>query len=182
MSTLTDDIPPTVIVYGPAGCGKTRNSAKLKELFGLNKVIDGWTGSTAIPRLGALVLTQLTREEISGRCLSVGAWNYVTAMAEIDNGSPSSPDAPTAPEILQRAAKHMEDRAKERDQPGGERSMGRCVASFNAATGHALSERDGWMFMAFLKAVRACTTPAGRPDDYEDGAAYFSLAGEAATR
>lgn len=84
-----------------------------------------------------------------------------------------------APDILKRAAKHMEDRAAARDQPGGERSMARTVAAFNAITGHAISERDGWMFMVMLKAARACTTATGLPDDYEDLAAYAALAGEA---
>lgn len=85
-----------------------------------------------------------------------------------------------APDTLKRAAQHMEDRATARDQPEGERSMPRCVAAFNALTGHRLSERDGWLFMAVLKAARAATTPTGISDDYEDGAAYFGLAGEAA--
>lgn len=88
----------------------------------------------------------------------------------------------TAPEILKRAAQHMEDRAAARDQPGGERSMARTVKAFNAITGHEISERDGWMFMVALKAARACTTQTGLSDDYEDGAAYFGLAGESAQR
>lgn len=92
------------------------------------------------------------------------------------------PPVITAPDILKRAAQHMEDRAAARDQPGGERSMQRTVDAFNALTGHELSERDGWMFMVALKAARACTTPTGLSDDYEDGAAYFGLAGEAAQR
>lgn len=85
-----------------------------------------------------------------------------------------------APDILKRAAQHMEDRAAARDQAQGERSMARTVAAFNALTGHQLTERDGWMFMVALKAARACTTPNGIADDYEDGAAYFGLAGECA--
>lgn len=80
--------------------------------------------------------------------------------------------------VLRRAAQHIEDRAAARDQEGGERSMARCVAAFNAITGHQLSERDGWLLMVVLKASRACTTPTGIPDDYEDMAAYAALAGE----
>lgn len=76
-----------------------------------------------------------------------------------------------APEILAKARQHMEDRAAARDQAAGERSMARTVAAFNALTGRDLSERDGWLFMAVLKAARAFTTPTGIPDDYEDGAA-----------
>lgn len=86
----------------------------------------------------------------------------------------------TAPAILDAARGHLESRAALRDQAGGERSMARTVTAFNAITGHALSERDGWLFMATLKATRAATTAKGIPDDYQDGAAYFALAGESA--
>jgi hypothetical protein len=92
-----------------------------------------------------------------------------------------TPDA-SAPAILKAAADHLDSRAALRDQPQGERSMARTVAAFNALTGHQVSERDGWLFMAVLKAARACTTPAGILDDYQDGAAYFGLAGEAALK
>lgn len=83
-----------------------------------------------------------------------------------------------ANEILRQSAQHIEDRAEQRDQDGGERSMARCVAAFNALTGHQLSERDGWLFMVQLKAARATSTATGLADDYQDGAAYFELAGE----
>lgn len=86
----------------------------------------------------------------------------------------------TASDILRRAAGHIDERAAQRDQPQGERSMARTVTAFNALTGHQLSERDGWLFMVALKAARACTTPTGLPDDYEDLAAYAALAGESA--
>jgi len=85
----------------------------------------------------------------------------------------------TANDILDEAAGMLSARANDRDQPDGERSMGKIVECFNIATGHNLSERDGWLFMVFLKAVRAATTPQGKLDDYVDGAAYFGLAGEA---
>lgn len=86
---------------------------------------------------------------------------------------------PTANTILQDAQQHLLDRAAQRDQ-ASERSMERAVRAYNAITGHELSERDGWMFMVVLKATRACTTPAGIPDDYEDLVAYGALAGESA--
>lgn len=85
----------------------------------------------------------------------------------------------TANTILQDAQQHLLDRAAVRDQ-ASERSMERAVRAYNAITGHELSERDGWMFMVVLKATRACTTPAGIPDDYEDLVAYGALAGESA--
>lgn len=75
----------------------------------------------------------------------------------------------------------MKDRAATYDKPEGERSMGATVEAFKAVTGHALTEEQGWLFMTLLKAVRS-QQGAYRADSYEDGAAYFALAGEAAGR
>lgn len=116
--------------------------------------------------------------------LGIGYAEMAASYAGVEY-TPALPDRPqrvTAPDILKRAAQHMEDRAVARDQPGGERSMTRTVDAFNALTGHAISERDGWMFMVVLKAARACTTATGLADDYDDMAAYSGLAGEAAQR
>lgn len=85
----------------------------------------------------------------------------------------------TAHNILERAAQHMRDRASTYDKPEGERSMGATVQAFQSVTGHQLTEEQGWLFMALLKAVRS-QQGAYRADSYEDGAAYFALAGEAA--
>lgn len=84
-----------------------------------------------------------------------------------------------APDILRAGIEHMEDRAVTYDKPQGERSMAATVAAFNAVTGHDMTEEQGWLFMALLKAVRT-QQGAFRADNYEDGAAYFGLAGEAA--
>lgn len=94
-----------------------------------------------------------------------------------------SDDTPpaSAVELLQQAADCIGNRASERDQPDGERSMARTVTAFNALCGTSLSEVDGWLFMAVLKAARA-KGGAIKMDDYVDGAAYFALAGEAACR
>lgn len=86
-----------------------------------------------------------------------------------------------APGFLEAALGHMEDRKSTYDAPEGERSMGKTVTAFNAITGRDLSEEEGWLMMVLLKAVR---TQQGdfRADNYEDGAAYFALQGEAAAR
>lgn len=84
----------------------------------------------------------------------------------------------TAFTILHDAADAIANRAASRDVES-ERSMARCVASFNAMTGHQLTEVDGWLFMVFLKSSRA-RAGAYNPDDYLDATAYFGLAGEAA--
>ena len=82
-----------------------------------------------------------------------------------------------APDILIAAADCIGDRASQRDHEDGERSMAKAVATFNTLTGHQLTERDGWIFMAVLKLARA---QGGHHvlDDYVDGAAYLALADE----
>ncbi len=87
----------------------------------------------------------------------------------------------SALDILEAAAGHMKDRAATYDKPAGERSMGATVAAFKAITGISMTEEQGWLFMGVLKQVR--TQQGGwRADNYEDGAAYFALQGEAAER
>ena len=57
---------PTVIVYGPMGCGKTRNGQRLLRALGLNRLIDDGLDhepNRRIPPCGALVLTN--REDLS---------------------------------------------------------------------------------------------------------------------
>ena len=90
-------------------------------------------------------------------------------------------DGSTASNILRAAISHMEDRSATYDKPEGERSMGSTVLAFAAITGVLMTEEQGWLFMALLKAVRS-QQGAYRSDSYEDGAAYFALAGEAAVR
>lgn len=87
----------------------------------------------------------------------------------------------TAPEILQAGIGHMQDRATTYDKPEGERSMAATVAAFNAVTGDGRmdTEERGWLFQLLLKAVRS-QQGAFKLDNYEDGAAYFGLMGEAA--
>lgn len=84
-----------------------------------------------------------------------------------------------ADEFMQAGMRHMQDRARTYDRPEGERSMGATVEAFRAVTGISMTEEQGWLFMALLKAVRS-QQGAFRADSYEDGAAYFALAGEAA--
>lgn len=87
----------------------------------------------------------------------------------------------SAHNILERAGAHMRNRAATYDKPEGERSMGATVGAFQEITGLELTEEQGWLFMTLLKAVRS-QQGGYRADSYEDGAAYFALAGEAAGR
>lgn len=84
------------------------------------------------------------------------------------------PSALTPFDILQTAAQQIDARAAIRDLPQGERSMARCVAIFNAATGRDLSEGEGWLFMQALKIARSLQGEL-HIDDYIDEAAYGAL-------
>lgn len=87
---------------------------------------------------------------------------------------------PTAPELLGAAKDTMEERGRQYDQPGGERSMGKCVAAFNIVTGRDLQESEGWLLLQILKDVRDRQTP-NKPhnDSLVDGVAYSALKAEA---
>lgn len=83
--------------------------------------------------------------------------------------------------ILNNAMGHISDRAVTYDNPEGERSVGKTVAAFNAITGHAITEEQGWLFMILLKAVRS-QQGNYKQDNYEDGASYFALMSESASK
>lgn len=46
----------SMIIYGPAGCGKTRNAERLMEHFGLTRIVD--REATSIDAYGTLYLMQ----------------------------------------------------------------------------------------------------------------------------
>lgn len=104
------------------------------------------------------------------------------AMAEAGQKLDEQP-APTcgAPEVLRTAAELIEERGRSRDCPNGERAMARTVQTFNAMTGHALTEEEGWLFMVYLKHSRMRAGAFNR-DDYEDATAYEALMSECAIR
>lgn len=83
----------------------------------------------------------------------------------------------SAADILQQAAATVEQRGKDYNAPGGERSMKATVDAFNIIRGTALSTADGWAFMVCLKMIRAKQSPQ-KTDSHLDGAAYLALLGE----
>ena len=85
----------------------------------------------------------------------------------------------SAQSILRKAADLIEDRAKQRDQPNGEKSMLKTVQAFNAIYGTTLTEVQGWHFMELLKMTRSAYG-VYVADDFEDKVAYAALAAEAA--
>ena len=85
----------------------------------------------------------------------------------------------TAQAVLRRAADLIEERAAQRDQPTGEKSMAKTVQAFNVIYGTELTEVQGWHFMELLKMVRSAYGQYVA-DDFDDKVAYAALAAEAA--
>jgi len=85
----------------------------------------------------------------------------------------------TAQQLLNKAQTHMQARAATYDKPEGERSMAATVEAYNAITGQALTEANGWLLMAVLKMVRDNQRSEAHVDSVEDLVAYASLYGEA---
>ena len=50
---------PSVVVYGPMGCGKSRNAQRIAKALKLSTIVDDWSlgSGDAWPRTGALLLT-----------------------------------------------------------------------------------------------------------------------------
>lgn len=84
-----------------------------------------------------------------------------------------------ADEYLGKAQALMIERGKQYDKPEGERSMGKAVTAFNAITGLALKESEGWLLLQLLKDVRQWQNPAFHADSAEDCVAYAALKAEA---
>jgi len=88
-----------------------------------------------------------------------------------------------APQILNQAADTIEQRGKDYDQGGGERSVEAAITAFNAITGHWLTEPDGWLFLQILKDVRQWARPGRHhADSALDCVAYAALKAEALAR
>lgn len=88
------------------------------------------------------------------------------------------PEMVCAETFLQNALIEMEERAKTYDSDGGERSMGKTIAAFNAITGRDLTEQEGWLIMLLLKQVRQWSTEQYHHDSALDSVAYAALLAE----
>ena len=85
----------------------------------------------------------------------------------------------SATSILAHCAELLAERGKDYDD-GEERSMGKVVEMFNVATGHNLSETQGWLFMQLVKIVRQETSKVVHKDSYLDDTSYSALKAESA--
>lgn len=106
-------------------------------------------------------------------------WAAWRDRAALNNAADKRGESRKASEFLLRAAEIMEERGKQYDKADGERSMGKCVAAFNAVTGRDLTEAEGWLLLQILKDVRQWQRPGFHRDSAEDCIAYAALKAEA---
>lgn len=132
-----------------------------------------------VPMIG--MLTILQRNGWPHVANATVPWNRMpeAATASVDTEPTSSV------ELLERARDIQEQRARDYDQPGGERSMAATVQAFNIITRRndegrdPVSESEGWLLMQILKDVRDRSTPNPHRDSLEDCVSYSALKAEA---
>lgn len=80
---------------------------------------------------------------------------------------------------LREAADTLDERGKQYDSSGSERSMEKTVIIFNTLTGNSLTTAEGWQFMKVLKDVRLWSnTDVAHVDSIVDNLGYTALLAE----
>lgn len=88
-------------------------------------------------------------------------------------------DTKTPSDYLRQAANTLDERGKQYDSTGSERSMEKTVAIFNMLTGNSLTTAEGWQFMKVLKDVRLWSNTAEvHVDSIVDNLGYSALLAE----
>lgn len=85
-------------------------------------------------------------------------------------------------DYLNKAAAIQEERGKDYDTDGGERSMAAVVAAFNDLFNQDMTETQGWQFMVLLKMKRLDTASKHHEDSASDQVSYSALAAESSAR
>lgn len=91
----------------------------------------------------------------------------------------SHPTDKTPSDYLRQAADTLDERGKQYDASGSERSMAKTVAIFNILTKNSLTVAEGWQFMKVLKDVRLWSnTDVAHVDSIVDNLGYTALLAE----
>ena len=80
-----------VVIYGPQGCGKTRNAQALAAHFGCSRIVDDWDGQSKIED-GCLVLISSIVFGFKAPALPVGCRFVAFSKAMAEAGLPSEVD------------------------------------------------------------------------------------------
>ncbi|SFI74696.1 hypothetical protein [Nitrosomonas sp. Nm34] len=131
----------SAIIYGPQGCGKTRNAEKLAKYFGLSNILDKFGPGQELPE-DTLALTHVPDME--------GALNYDDVMLAMQSALAWS----VAPEILG-MSKIVSDESLRRAQSALARGLLKCCDEAQRAICLAqLIESTSWMDTALSESTR----------------------------
>ena len=83
MTVNSESIEKSVIVYGPQGCGKTRNAEAILKHFNLRQVLDDVFSLKGAPVFGTPILTCLRPEELVSRGFIDGSYRRVFAYEDV---------------------------------------------------------------------------------------------------
>jgi hypothetical protein len=159
----------SLIVYGPQGCGKTRNAEALREGYGLDRVIEDWDPNrhpyTAQGILYLCVERPRWARESNQRCL-----DFLSAMAGLPEAGapitmierteelddyvhlPTTGSYGTLAEVLYRAYLQAADgKGKERHAVDGVAFEDQPMATINRQLGSI----DGFIYQAHKKSLEA---------------------------
>jgi hypothetical protein len=96
--TMQNNQHQSVIVFGPAGCGKTRHAQQLKQHLGMQNVVDDWVYHDPLPP-NTLVLTNDPRVNADTACAV--AFSSLVALLAVDDERTASPAPSDAPPALE---------------------------------------------------------------------------------
>lgn len=103
------------------------------------------------------------------------AYTYFEKVTPVD----SHPPVKSPSDYLRQAADTLDERGKQYDASGSERSMAKTVAIFNILTKNSLTVAEGWQFMKILKDVRLWSnTDVAHVDSIVDNLGYTALLAE----
>lgn len=106
---------------------------------------------------------------------SLWANKYFEKVTPVD----SHPTVKSPSDWLREAANTLDERGKQYDSTGSERSMEKTVTIFNMLTGNSLTTAEGWQFMKVLKDVRLWSnTDVAHADSIVDNLGYTALLAE----
>lgn len=90
MKTGIRNFTKSVVVFGPAGCGKTTNAEALMRHFGLSRVIEDWRPGESAPLTGALILSNVDLTDLREETCARRMLTFDEAMGRLRAGDSSS--------------------------------------------------------------------------------------------
>ena len=140
-----------------------------------------WLSETGVEPNAIFTIKQMherfcTLEEVVG---SWALWRFEKVTPPAVVATKLSPEPKTPSDFLRQAADTLDERGKQYDASGSERSMEKTVAIFNMLTGNSLTTAEGWQFMKVLKDVRLWSnTIEVHVDSIVDNLGYTALLAE----